>query len=417
LSARFPWITPAGWIDAYPIVGGDQNSDGSTVASNNGRTPGSSKLQLQLVDDGYADNLGILTGLDLISDINKEADGSFELYLIPIHVNQSQRESTLTNDYFTPIAALLSVRDEQGAVVLERAKALLNPTSSPASADPNSEAIPSKFLELVHQDNSYKLPLGWELADLTSSVIARSIGVPNQCDPDASSQAPADTVIRSNCTLARIIQIAVPAMKIPSVQSEKLIPTPLPPPSTTLRRPALFDCLHQATYLFPIVKQSQIDGINAILDAWEGQSRTNDMRQLAYILATVYHETAQSFIPGSEYGGPASGRYIDPENGVNYYGRGYLQIVYVDNYKKVSELVGTDVFRNPNLLLDPKISAKATVLSMLDGVFTGKKLGDYFTSEDADWINARRVVNGLDKAAVIAKYAWQINNCLSNSRN
>src|SRR5208282_370760 len=50
LSARFPWITPAGWIDAYPIVGGDQNSDGSTVASNNGRTPGLSKLQLQLVD-------------------------------------------------------------------------------------------------------------------------------------------------------------------------------------------------------------------------------------------------------------------------------------------------------------------------------------------------------------------------------
>src|SRR6185437_12623114 len=47
--------------------------------------------------------------------------------------------------------------------------------------------------------------------------------------------------------------------------------------------------------------QPQVDGLNALLDAWDASSLT-DARFLAYMLATVYHETAATMQPIAEYG-------------------------------------------------------------------------------------------------------------------
>jgi putative chitinase len=41
---------------------------------------------------------------------------------------------------------------------------------------------------------------------------------------------------------------------------------------------------------------------------------------------------------------------------------------------------------------------------MMDGSFTGKKLSDYFNPTTASWTSARRIINGLDKAQLIASY-------------
>ena len=41
---------------------------------------------------------------------------------------------------------------------------------------------------------------------------------------------------------------------------------------------------------------------------------------------------------------------------------------------------------------------------MTKGIFTGKKFADYFSPQKEDWVNARRIVNGLDKANSIADY-------------
>jgi hypothetical protein len=46
------------------------------------------------------------------------------------------------------------------------------------------------------------------------------------------------------------------------------------------------------------------------------------------------------------------------------------------------------------------------------GLFTGKKLSDYFNDKKTDWRNARRIINGLDKADTIARYAQNFYNCL-----
>ena len=41
---------------------------------------------------------------------------------------------------------------------------------------------------------------------------------------------------------------------------------------------------------------------------------------------------------------------------------------------------------------------------MEQGWFTGKKLGDYFSADTDDPVNARRIINGNDKDTLIAGY-------------
>ena len=49
---------------------------------------------------------------------------------------------------------------------------------------------------------------------------------------------------------------------------------------------------------------------------------------------------------------------------------------------------------------------------MNTGLFTTRKLSDYF-SRSIDFLNARRIVNGMDKAQLIAGYAQIFYNALT----
>lgn len=127
--------------------------------------------------------------------------------------------------------------------------------------------------------------------------------------------------------------------------------------------------------------------------------------QLAYILATVKHETNNTFEPVVE-------AYWLSENwrrlNLRYYpwhGRGFVQLTWEYNYKKASEKLGVDLISDPDKALDPKVSAEILVLGMIEGWFTGKKLSDYITLSHSDFLNARRIINGRDKKELIAKYA------------
>ena len=59
---------------------------------------------------------------------------------------------------------------------------------------------------------------------------------------------------------------------------------------------------------------------------------------------------------------------------------------------------------NADLALDPAIAGKILFAGMESGLFTSKKLGDYFNKSKEDWIHARRIINRLDKAPQIADY-------------
>src|SRR5262245_47664065 len=115
----------------------------------------------------------------------------------------------------------------------------------------------------------------------------------------------------------------------------------------TLDRKVYFDSIRAS--LFGSMSQSQVDGQNVMLDAWESkrvQTYRPDLRWLAYVLATTYHETAQTMQPIEEYGKGKGQPYgvPDKETGQTYYGRGFCQLTWRDNYAKAAyelELVDT----------------------------------------------------------------------------
>lgn len=148
------------------------------------------------------------------------------------------------------------------------------------------------------------------------------------------------------------------------------------------------------------ISQSQVDGMTALLDEWSLRQFT-DLRWLAYILATVYHETAKKFQPVTEYGGL---KYLKSKVYYPYYGRDLVQTTWKANYERVKKFTGVDVVANPELIKDLKISAKVAIEFMNKGYYTGKKLAHFFNDKVDDPINARRIINGTDKAELIAGY-------------
>jgi len=141
--------------------------------------------------------------------------------------------------------------------------------------------------------------------------------------------------------------------------------------------------------------------------------------QAAYVLATAYHETAHTMKPITELG---SQKYLKSKPYWPFIGRGYVQLTWEANYKKASDELGLPMLLtnppksyfvgNPEELLNPKYAAPILVIGMAEGWFTGKKLSTYITVGKSDFIGARRIINGTDKASLIAGYAQQYDDLL-----
>lgn len=131
----------------------------------------------------------------------------------------------------------------------------------------------------------------------------------------------------------------------------------------------------------------------------------------AYVLATAKWETAHTMKPVreaywlSEAWRKKNLRYYP------WYGRGYVQLTWEDNYKKAGKKLGVDLTTNPDKAMEPEIAAKVLVTGCKEGWFTGKKLGDYTTYEDM-----RRVVNGTDKKREIADLAREYEKALHDTK-
>ena len=157
----------------------------------------------------------------------------------------------------------------------------------------------------------------------------------------------------------------------------------------------------RATLVKGGLNQAQVDGFEAILDEWE-KRRLTDLRWLAYIMATAWHETAQRMQPIEEFG-RGRGKAYAP----TYYGRGFVQITWERNYAKLSDVIDVDLVTHPEKALEMDNAIRILFVGMIDGLFTGKALSDYF-DKNADWRGARAIVNGKDRAAEIAGYAQKI---------
>lgn len=174
-----------------------------------------------------------------------------------------------------------------------------------------------------------------------------------------------------------------------------------------INREAFFKSIHINLFQFGM-SQKQVDGIEAILNEWEHRGFT-DLRWLAYILGTVYHETGKTMQPVKEYG---SEKYLRSKKYYPYYGRDLVQTTWLANYQKVKDFTGIDVVTHPDLIADLNTSAKVAIEFMDKGYYTGKKLSDYFNDNKEFWIDARRIINGQDKANLIASYGHEFINAL-----
>ena len=171
-----------------------------------------------------------------------------------------------------------------------------------------------------------------------------------------------------------------------------------------INREFFFDYIRHKLH-FGRLKQSQVNGYNKILDFWENEN-LKDVRWLAYVLATTYHETDKTIKPLKEYGKGRGKKYgiPDTDTGQVYYGRGYVQLTWKVNYAKYTTILNIDLVNNPDLALEQEVATKILFHGMTSGNFTGKSLGHYFNENKTDWYNARRIINGTDKMYLIGDY-------------
>jgi len=149
------------------------------------------------------------------------------------------------------------------------------------------------------------------------------------------------------------------------------------------------------------MSQSQVDGCLKIIEYRDTHWPKMVDAELAYLLATAEWETGHSLHPVEE-GYPLSGDALRVyQRKLRYwpwYGRGLVQITWERNYKAFGIEKAEDA-------LKWDVALRCLFEGCIKGMFTSKKLSDYITSKRQDYVNARRVVNGLDKADHIAKNA------------
>lgn len=168
--------------------------------------------------------------------------------------------------------------------------------------------------------------------------------------------------------------------------------------------------------LHPSLNAVQVANYELILAECERNNLSSP--EIAYILATVYHETARTIKPLEEYGkgrGRPYGKFVGPYHKA-YYGRGFVQLTWLTNYKKMGNKFNENFLKHPDKVMEPYTAAKILVFGMIDGDFTGKKLSDYFTKSKTDYVGARRIINGTDKKLEIADIARKFETALRQGK-
>jgi len=194
--------------------------------------------------------------------------------------------------------------------------------------------------------------------------------------------------------------------------------------TVSLDRQFFFDTV-QHTLFKDSLTPAQIEGINAIFDYWDANLATADRRWLAYILATAFHETAYTMQPVRETLATSDSRAVEiletafasgrlswvktpywrpDEDGKSWLGRGLVQLTHRRNYEAMSEVTGIDLVAEPDRAMEMTPAVTILIEGMLRGSFAGHRLSDHLNEEREDWVNARRIVNGTDRAEKLAEY-------------
>jgi predicted chitinase len=185
-----------------------------------------------------------------------------------------------------------------------------------------------------------------------------------------------------------------------------------------------FDTVREALFKGTL-SAPQVEGMTAILNFWEERMADADPRWLAYILATAFHETAYTMQPVRETLATTDARAVEilenafasgklswvktpywrpDEDGKSWLGRGLVQLTHKRNYEAMSALTGIDLVAEPDRAMEMGPAVSILIEGMVQGSFSKHKLADHLNATNDDWINARRIVNGTDRAEKLAGY-------------
>lgn len=193
-----------------------------------------------------------------------------------------------------------------------------------------------------------------------------------------------------------------------------------------------YDHIRKLKMFGPTLDPKEFSGCEAILvDCAKAKW---PLAWVAYALATAYHETGHTMQPIKEYGGNAYYTKLyditgskpqrakemgntNPGDGPKYCGRGYVQLTWKSNYARAEKELGQPFVSNPDLAMVPDLASDIMILGMSQGWFTGKSCKTYLPATGpADlkqFTDARRIINGQDKARLIAEYAINFQQALS----
>ena len=182
------------------------------------------------------------------------------------------------------------------------------------------------------------------------------------------------------------------------------------------------------------LSQSTNAGIELLGGHMEKDTEITDLRWAAYMLATVKHECANTWLPITEKGAknyfdkyetgtPIGKRLGNTEagDGWKFRGRGYVQITGRANYEKMTKVLDLspeeNLVNDPEQALRPAIAYRIMSVGMRKGLFTGKKLSDYINANGCDYKSARQIINGLDQWELIQGYAQTLEGVLRSATN
>ena len=182
---------------------------------------------------------------------------------------------------------------------------------------------------------------------------------------------------------------------------------------------AFFDRI-RPLFISGALTAAQVAGIQCKLDAFGTAGAP--LAYVAYGLGTSFWETGQKMQPVREIGRGKGKPYGRPgRNGAQIpYGRGDVQLTWDDNYERADDELGLkgSLIANYDRALETEISARIMVRGMLEGWFTGRKLATYLPAVGfaslAEFAQARRIINGTDRAAQIATYAAVFQDALAD---
>lgn len=171
--------------------------------------------------------------------------------------------------------------------------------------------------------------------------------------------------------------------------------------------------------------QDQVDALEELLSYMEQDARLTDVRWAAYMFATVKLETGDTFRPIREYGRGKGRKYgiPHPKTGLVYYGRGLTQNTWYENYLALTQAWNKqhpdeqlDFTKNPDLFLEMRYSYWAMSYGMRTGLYTGKRLSHYINDKGCNYVLARKIINGQDKAQLIAGWAKSFEGILTEAK-